>query len=225
MLKNQKGFSAVEALLIAIIIGAVGFVGWYVWRARQVADDTPVATVQQSDSGNASTEEYVDKKFGFAFTVPEDLSSPEPDFKPYNTNDITKTIAGNSYNIPIGVKFSGGFVTKDWQGKRAQVQGFTVYPACKDASAENIVIIYETEDVCVAVFGYSSPMDSNGYGGDTANLIVQKKFTKNADIAGLEFSQQPVSVDDFSDKSLKETANFYEWQDSIVEFAKSIREL
>lgn len=37
MRKNQKGFSAVEALLVLVIIGLLGLVGWYVYSNRQTS--------------------------------------------------------------------------------------------------------------------------------------------------------------------------------------------
>ncbi len=38
---NQKGFSAVEGLLVLIIVGLVGFTGWFVWHSQQTASKTP----------------------------------------------------------------------------------------------------------------------------------------------------------------------------------------
>lgn len=37
-MKNQKGFSGIEALLIIVIIGLIGGVGWYVWNAKKESD-------------------------------------------------------------------------------------------------------------------------------------------------------------------------------------------
>jgi type II secretory pathway pseudopilin PulG len=38
MKKNQKGFSHVEILLLIVIVGIIGFVGWYVLRSVNQAD-------------------------------------------------------------------------------------------------------------------------------------------------------------------------------------------
>jgi hypothetical protein len=38
MKKNQKGFGAVEGLLILVIVGLIGFVGWYVWHSKNNAN-------------------------------------------------------------------------------------------------------------------------------------------------------------------------------------------
>jgi len=40
MSKKQSGFSAVEGLLILIILGLVSFTGWYVWHSKQSTDKT-----------------------------------------------------------------------------------------------------------------------------------------------------------------------------------------
>ncbi|HSX45349.1 MAG TPA: hypothetical protein VLF39_04585 [Candidatus Saccharimonadales bacterium] len=32
---NTKGFSAIEGLLILVIVGLIGFVGWYVWKSQK----------------------------------------------------------------------------------------------------------------------------------------------------------------------------------------------
>jgi type II secretory pathway pseudopilin PulG len=34
MKNNQKGFSAVEGLLVFVIVAIIGFVGWYVWHSK-----------------------------------------------------------------------------------------------------------------------------------------------------------------------------------------------
>ena len=36
--KNQNGFSALEAFLVLVLVGIIGFSGWYVMRARNNAN-------------------------------------------------------------------------------------------------------------------------------------------------------------------------------------------
>lgn len=73
MNKNQKGFSAVEGLLILIIVGLIGFTGWYVWQAKQNADKTLNAAATTASNTpktikNSSQQiKYVDKQNGFSF--------------------------------------------------------------------------------------------------------------------------------------------------------------
>lgn len=37
---HQSGFAVVEALLVIIILGLLGFTGWFVWHSKQVANKT-----------------------------------------------------------------------------------------------------------------------------------------------------------------------------------------
>ncbi|MDB5163618.1 MAG: hypothetical protein JWS12_235 [Candidatus Saccharibacteria bacterium] len=53
---NSKGFSAVEALLILIIVGVIGFVGWYVYKSQKDTNKTLNNTSQ-----GASTPQKVTK--------------------------------------------------------------------------------------------------------------------------------------------------------------------
>jgi len=39
MYKNQKGFSAIEAILILVIVGLIGFTGWYVWNSKKKTEN------------------------------------------------------------------------------------------------------------------------------------------------------------------------------------------
>lgn len=48
MKNNQSGFSVIEGLLIFVIIGIVGFTGWFIWHSKQSTDKT-------LDKGNQST--------------------------------------------------------------------------------------------------------------------------------------------------------------------------
>lgn len=38
MSKNEKGYSAVQAVLLLVIVALIGFVGWYVWQAQHVVN-------------------------------------------------------------------------------------------------------------------------------------------------------------------------------------------
>jgi predicted negative regulator of RcsB-dependent stress response len=50
MKKNQKGFSAVEAVLILVIVGLIGFVGWYVWHSKNNIDNSYKKTSELNSS-------------------------------------------------------------------------------------------------------------------------------------------------------------------------------
>jgi len=40
MKKSQSGFAVLETILILVVIGIIGFTGWYVWHSRQATDKT-----------------------------------------------------------------------------------------------------------------------------------------------------------------------------------------
>src|SRR3989344_5613351 len=51
MKKDQKGFSAVEGLLIIVVVSIIGFVGWYVVNKHKAAVNTTQATQTISTAG------------------------------------------------------------------------------------------------------------------------------------------------------------------------------
>jgi hypothetical protein len=60
LIKNETGFSAVETILILVIVGVAGFVGWYVWHIKQATDKdlantATTAPVVHKSAGTAQT--------------------------------------------------------------------------------------------------------------------------------------------------------------------------
>jgi len=51
---NQKGFAILEGALILVIVGIIGFTGWFVWHSKQNTDKTLNDTSNSSQS-NPST--------------------------------------------------------------------------------------------------------------------------------------------------------------------------
>lgn len=49
-MKNNKGFGAIEALLIVVIIGILGFTGWYVWNSHKKTNSIYNAANQVNSS-------------------------------------------------------------------------------------------------------------------------------------------------------------------------------
>jgi len=54
MYKNQNGFSAIEGLLILVIVGIIGFTGWFVWQSNNKVSDNL--------KGNSSTADFAKTK-------------------------------------------------------------------------------------------------------------------------------------------------------------------
>lgn len=77
-MKNSKqaGFSIVEMLLIVLIVGMVGFTGWYVWNSKQIADKTNSQAVSDSQASNTSSSQgwktYSAKLGKFTIKYPSD---------------------------------------------------------------------------------------------------------------------------------------------------------
>lgn len=57
MKKNQKGFGAIEAIIIILVIAILGFVGWYVWKQNHKSEDKKTSTSQSSNNSDTNKEE------------------------------------------------------------------------------------------------------------------------------------------------------------------------
>lgn len=75
-MKNQKGFTLVEGLLIIVILFAVGFAGWFVWNKTNENDgytqQTNVSSnTEQSEGGtdDSSTVNEQSTKDGYVFVA------------------------------------------------------------------------------------------------------------------------------------------------------------
>jgi hypothetical protein len=113
MKKSQDGFSAVEGLLIAVIVGMLGGVGWYVWHANSqvnknlnAAESTKLA-IQSAKPINTFDDcknTHGSKLLG---TLPEQCI----------TNDGKKfsqtTVADKSFTLENG-KVSFSYSSKEW---------------------------------------------------------------------------------------------------------------
>lgn len=74
-MKSQKGFSAVETILLVIIVGLIGFTGWYVYTTQQNTNDSLDTAASTSDvtATNQQAAKYLTiKEAGVKFQ----LSSP-----------------------------------------------------------------------------------------------------------------------------------------------------
>jgi hypothetical protein len=77
MYKNQKGFSAIEGILILVIIGVVGFVGWYVRDSSKKSSSSYISANAVSENTNSpknnspapksSTKKYSDEFASFEY--------------------------------------------------------------------------------------------------------------------------------------------------------------
>jgi len=93
MKKNQKGFSTVEVLLIVVIVGMLGGIGYYVWHAQKQTDDTLNSTgktsqnipsaVQPKSSTNSTIFKF--SNLGVQFTLPSSINNLQ--YTPWTFSD------------------------------------------------------------------------------------------------------------------------------------------
>jgi hypothetical protein len=107
-MKKQQGFAALEAMLIIVVLAAIGFTGWYVWHNSQQtakqnqASVTKRTTVSQTTglklSSSPTFYDCMDAYSAHQSGVPP-YSSSDPSH--YNWDSKTKicTMNGKSYNL------------------------------------------------------------------------------------------------------------------------------
>jgi type II secretory pathway pseudopilin PulG len=80
MRKNEKGFSAVEALIVLVIVGLIGCVGWYVWQSQNNNEKTNSSLKTNNTQSNSeqakgqNTGLLVMKEWGLQFKIPNSLT-------------------------------------------------------------------------------------------------------------------------------------------------------
>jgi hypothetical protein len=87
-MKSQRGFAAVEALLISVVVAIIGGTSYYVWRANQKSSDTYSAANKSALSSpakkktvKAASSEFSIKELGVKFALPISLKGLSYDVK------------------------------------------------------------------------------------------------------------------------------------------------
>jgi type II secretory pathway pseudopilin PulG len=91
MKKNQSGFSAVESLLILVIVGILAGVGWYVLERNSKQDNLNVKVNSSSQESSSNKLEYLsyDNKLGQKYKL-----------KFYKNYEVTKSPVADSTSSP-----------------------------------------------------------------------------------------------------------------------------
>jgi len=97
--KNQSGFAALEAVLILVIIGILGFTGWFVWQAKNNADKSLLP--------NNSTTPVIKKK---ATTSPS-KAQPNVQTSPTEFVDSLLGILANGNEASLNAGLTQSFVS------------------------------------------------------------------------------------------------------------------
>ena len=112
MKKNEKGFGAIEGIVVLIIVGLLGFVGWYVWHSRATKTAYSPAT-NTSTSSNSEPYYYNGYNYNY-YSDPNSQASagavtgPNGNTAAYVTGPNGNTVAGVNTNgisasgIPVG---------------------------------------------------------------------------------------------------------------------------
>jgi len=103
MKNSQSGFSLLEGLLILVILGIVGGVGWLVYdrQSKNKADNPQSNQTQQSDNNQTETKKeqsktYTDSFSGYSFEYPSDWQLSTKEDKGYFDQRAEKL---TTYNI------------------------------------------------------------------------------------------------------------------------------
>ncbi len=76
---NESGFSALEVILIIVVVGVIAGAGWFVWHKSQSSKTASSDTSQQTTAEQTSTADATDEstltisEWGIKVTVPDSL--------------------------------------------------------------------------------------------------------------------------------------------------------
>lgn len=125
-MKNHRGFTILEALLILVIVGLLGGVGWYVWDSKDKTDktytDADAANSSVADYSNKETKgdipagykKYENKELNFSLLYPqewkeskssgsssnkEDVNFTSPDFKLKEDSAHGQLVSGGRFSV------------------------------------------------------------------------------------------------------------------------------
>lgn len=118
MLKNQKGFSVIELLVVVIFLSIVGFIGWKVWTSRNGAKSPSNTTQNSSRSSKTEVKDtwltYKNDEAKITFQYPETWKSESSDTFRYDDGSFGGV--GGSLTSPSGNKLSWIFQVAGGKG-------------------------------------------------------------------------------------------------------------
>ncbi len=116
MKNNQKGFGAIEALLIIVLAGIIGFTGWYVYNANHKVSDnlspnkSKVTVVHKKTVASDPTsawKPYTDNMGKFSIKYPKTWVTPT------NPDDCANTAAIGLFMLGANASSVGKCATED----------------------------------------------------------------------------------------------------------------
>lgn len=108
MKKNQKGFNAVEGLIILVIVGLIGFVGWIVYQKQNTDKEKPN---QQVTKNQTITEivASVKEKVGQEVSTVKTTAAEEGNYNGY----VSYKVAGYDYLSSVETKVLVNYAPKN----------------------------------------------------------------------------------------------------------------
>lgn len=110
MIKKQHGFSAVEIILILVLLGVVGFGAWYVWQANN-PKTTPTPTEQTEATAPAEQSDATTKTFeryGLTISYPADWKLDAQDNSQSTATTLTSPDFATTDDNTVGQSITFG---------------------------------------------------------------------------------------------------------------------
>jgi hypothetical protein len=217
--KNNDGFSAIETLLILIIIGLVGFVGWYVYQAKQTADkNTAISSSSQAAVSKPKlAKTYTNNKGGFSVQYPANwklkaepadsyaevatLTSPKGTVLNLRADEGGK--GGDCFPSPSDVPFRAGNTCSSVEylsSEKLNVNNI-YYSKLHKGSDGSPVFTYELADVVLTTNRFADSAGKPGYFIGVTESTEDSPVRLNEPVMGLYVSNVWLTVYDKSGKS------------------------
>jgi type II secretory pathway pseudopilin PulG len=116
--KNQAGFSAIELIVVLVVVVGVGLAGWYVWSSRNKKADTANTTAKTTTASQADSKtkqvpyivpagyiSFKDASLGFSLSYPSVFGEFGDQKTEYGTN-YRATSASTAYGEGISSNFN-----------------------------------------------------------------------------------------------------------------------
>ncbi len=200
---DQKGFSAIEAVIILIVLGVLAVAGWYVWHSRQTKPVKSTSTQSrqtssQTKSGSNATllqsgvtpgpgatwNTYTNKQLGFSIQIPKQYYDPNGSYCRKSTNPSSYYDQGGV--VPAGIFQDGdnfyvdAMYTFQLTGEKAS-DSQTTFSGCKKVQTTTALIEQSEKTNSSTATYFPLPFSVQPASSETdIKNWVQKKFNGRA---------------------------------------------
>lgn len=193
-MKNQRGFTLIEAMLIVIALTLISFAGWYVLNERNKDDEPTTKTVSPaSDQDESAADETADWKLFSASDF--SIKYPNDWFLPTNQD----MCAAGDYFLAGPTQETAGLCDSDATAQ-VSIHTFTVESGPMGLTDESYDDIKTTSVTVDGVTGQResgtfAPTEAWGIGPEAGSKMVEYTFKKGATYYNVSYVQQPSSPD------------------------------